>query len=394
MSSYFFEPGTSDVETRGKRYLLVSTSKIKQEALIQVLGDDDDFTLKCISVDPQSPAGQWNAEQPVGNNGLVCAKLRITSVPRETIEDFDFVVSIENSIQRIDEDVCEDVVNVIIYDVKRYLYTASIGGNTPFPTKYWDIASRCGVASGFSTTIGELMAKDSDCPATDPKNWMKDVAKVDRTTQIIGVLETCFSKAKEGKLSAIAIAIAGDVASLRANVHYVPHHPKYGVLFQDIGPLLRHTSALVDRLTAECIMHDVGPLDVTAIVGLDARGFVIGGMLAGRWGRPFIMARKPPKLPEPKVSVDYGLEYGENTLEMSVNSFKPGDKVLVVDDLVATGGSLVATIELMKKTKHPPHLLGCLTVLSVEKFLSGEKLLDQAREKLKKAGCPKLITLL
>lgn len=367
-----------------KRFLLTSTSAIKKEALQSFLREDD--TLECCAVDPESPAGQWNAEQPVGDHGLICAKLRITSVPKERRATFDYVVSIENSIRRYITTDCrvqmhhEDVVNVVVLDVKRNVYRATVGGATPFAKKYWDEVEKYPVPSGFSYTVGEAMVADPECAATDPKNWMKDVANQDRTQQITSVLSEVFRQ----------MVTTGDLTSLRAAVHYVPNHPKPGVLFQDIGPLLRNPEAVLSRLTAHCVLEEIGPMDVDCIVGLDARGFVIGGMLAAKWSRPFVMARKPGKLPQPKVSVDYGLEYGKNTLEMSTDAFDglASRRVLIVDDLVATGGSMLAAIELVGKTDSPPKVVGCAAVLSVDQFRF------ETMKKLEAAGVPKLITLL
>lgn len=89
---------------------------------------------------------------------------------------------------------------------------------------------------------------------------------------------------------------------------YVPNHPKEDVLFQDIGPLLRFPRQLLDLLGAQMTLQNLGPFYFDCIVGLDARGFILGGMLSALVNRPLVMARKPGKLPEPKASVDYGLE--------------------------------------------------------------------------------------
>lgn len=367
--------------------LLTSSSQIKIEALRAVVGDR--LSIETAAVSSDSPAGRWNAEQPVGSAGLVCAKLRVTSVPESTRAKYRYVVAIENSIETrpyIQEPV--DIVNVVILDVLSGLFWARTGGATPFPRKYWDEAARHPMAngSGFSVTVGELMVSDPDTPCTDAKNWMKDLADRGRRHQIESVLRPLIFDDIDtwGDAPTQSLLLSRDM--LRANVHYVPDHPKAGVLFQDIGPLLRLPKALIAHMVTTVLNAGAG--DITTIVGLDARGFVLGGMLAAQLGSRFVMARKPGKLPDPKVSVDYGLEYGRNTLEMAVDAFGPDERVLVVDDLVATGGSLVAALELMKKVRHPPRVLACFAVLKVEKFLA------EATEKVVAAGGNSLITML
>lgn len=364
--------------------LLTSSSQIKLAALRAVVGERLDIETAAVASD--SPAGRWNAEQPVGSAGLVCAKFRVTSVPENTREKYRYVVAIENSIEERSNGEVVDVVNVVVLHVRSGLFWARTGGVTPFPRKYWDEAARHPMAngSGFSVTVGELLVADPETPCTDPKNWMKDLAERGRQQQIESVLRPLIFDDIDtwGDAPTQSLLLSQDM--LRANVHYVPDHPKPGVLFQDIGPLLRLPKALIAHMVTAVL--NVG--DITTIVGLDARGFVLGGMLAAQLGSRFVMARKPGKLPEPKVSVDYGLEYGRNTLEMSVNAFGPDERVLVVDDLVATGGSLVAALELMKKVRHPPQVLACFAVLKVDKFLA------KATEKVVAAGGNSLITML
>lgn len=125
---------------------------------------------------------------------------------------------------------------------------------------------------------------------------------------------------------------------------YISDHldfPKPGITFRDVMPLLHAPlvrDEVVRRLSA--IAEQVQP---THVVGLDARGFLFGVLVADRLGLPFVPARKPGKLPGEVFSVEYNLEYGSNTMEMQKNSIGDGDRILIVDDLLATGGSANAT---------------------------------------------------
>lgn len=117
-------------------YLLVSNSLIKREALQSAVK-----LVATRQVSSDSEAGRWNAEQPVGKNGLICAKLRITSLSQDEMNGFDYIVSIENSIQKRG-DVCEDVVNVVMYDVDKDVYYAETGAATQFPLFCWEEVSK------------------------------------------------------------------------------------------------------------------------------------------------------------------------------------------------------------------------------------------------------------
>ena len=124
----------------------------------------------------------------------------------------------------------------------------------------------------------------------------------------------------------------------------IPDYPKPGVLFRDITTLLADGEAFheaIDQMAAK-----VADLDFDLIIGSEARGFLFGTPLAYKLHKPFALVRKKGKLPRQTVSADYALEYGTATLEMHKDSIKPGQKVLIVDDLMATGGTIQAMAKL------------------------------------------------
>jgi adenine phosphoribosyltransferase len=134
---------------------------------------------------------------------------------------------------------------------------------------------------------------------------------------------------------------------LAAHVRDIPDFPKNGILFRDIMPLLQEPRALreaVDRL----VEYGAGK-DVDIVMGAEARGFILGAAVAYGLGAGFACARKPGKLPHATLSASYDLEYGTDSLEVHADAVKPGQNVLVHDDLLATGGTARAKIDLVEK---------------------------------------------
>ncbi|WP_037585989.1 adenine phosphoribosyltransferase [Stenoxybacter acetivorans] len=137
------------------------------------------------------------------------------------------------------------------------------------------------------------------------------------------------------------------VEALAAKIRKIPHWPQNGILFHDITPILqspRHFRLLVDLLVYRYMGQEI---DVVA--GLDARGFIIGAALAYQLNVGFVPIRKKGKLPFTTVSESYALEYGEATIEIHTDAVKKGARVLLVDDLVATGGTMLAGIKLIQR---------------------------------------------
>ena len=159
---------------------------------------------------------------------------------------------------------------------------------------------------------------------------------------------------------------------LRDHIRAVPDFPKPGILFRDITPLMEHPAAYRHAIAALKGLLDGVAFD--SFAAIESRGFIFGGPLGLDMDKPMVLVRKAGKLPAATRSVSYALEYGEATIEAHVDSFRPGDRVVIVDDLLATGGTAAATAELV--TAAGAEVAGFLFLVELE-FLPGrEKLRD------------------
>ena len=161
-------------------------------------------------------------------------------------------------------------------------------------------------------------------------------------------------------------------ALIESLVRDVPDFPKPGVTFKDITPLLDDHAAftaVVEGLTAAGRDAD-GAVVVDKVVGMEARGFILAAPVALALGVGFVPVRKPGKLPWQTRSVSYELEYGEETLAMHTDALSPGERVLVIDDVLATGGTAMATAQLVEDAGAVLHALAVMLELS---FLPGRK---------------------
>lgn len=146
----------------------------------------------------------------------------------------------------------------------------------------------------------------------------------------------------------------------------IPDFPKQGILFKDITPLLADPDGL--RQAIDALADLVDPSEYDTIVGIESRGFIFGTALAYKLNKGFIPVRKPGKLPSATASVTYDLEYGSDTLEIHLDALKPGERVLILDDLLATGGTIEACIQLINQVK--AIAVGAAFVLELS-FLNG-----------------------
>ncbi len=133
---------------------------------------------------------------------------------------------------------------------------------------------------------------------------------------------------------------------IKAKVRTVRDWPKVGVNFRDVTTLF-HDPAIF-RLIIDAFAEDCAKRDVGLIAAVDARGFILGGALAYKLGKPFALVRKKGKLPYKTISQAYDLEYGSATVEIHADACRPGDRIWIVDDLIATGGTLLAATQLFR----------------------------------------------
>ncbi|TDE08643.1 adenine phosphoribosyltransferase [Jiangella asiatica] len=164
---------------------------------------------------------------------------------------------------------------------------------------------------------------------------------------------------------------------LLSRIRDVPDWPEPGVVFKDITPLLRDPAAF--RTVTE-LLAGIGGEQVDVVVGIEARGFILGAPVAHRLGAGFVPIRKQGKLPWETSTASYQLEYGEATIEVHRDAFTPGERVLIVDDVLATGGTVRATVDLVRGSGADVVGVGVLMELG---FLNGrDKLADVRVEAL------------
>jgi adenine phosphoribosyltransferase len=136
--------------------------------------------------------------------------------------------------------------------------------------------------------------------------------------------------------------------ALKELIRHVPDFPKPGILFYDITTLLKDGEGF--RQAVQCLVEPYRQTPVDVVVGIESRGFILGAAVADRLGVGFIPVRKPGKLPSQTVRASYDLEYGTDALEMHHDAVGTGERVLIVDDLLATGGTASATVDLVKRS--------------------------------------------
>lgn len=155
-------------------------------------------------------------------------------------------------------------------------------------------------------------------------------------------------------------------AELREFIRDVPDFPKPGIVFKDITPLLGNTSALTSAVDA--MSEAVRPMRPTHLAAMESRGFLFAAPMAERLDAALVPLRKPGKLPWKTFSESYALEYGENSLEVHVDAAGPGDRVVLVDDLLATGGTCAASMKLVRRLG--AEVLGAAFLIELD-FLDG-----------------------
>jgi len=161
------------------------------------------------------------------------------------------------------------------------------------------------------------------------------------------------------------------MVNIKKSIRTIPNFPIEGIMFRDVTTLYNNPDAMknVINLTKKYWENK----DITSIAGIEARGFITGSILADHLNLPFIPIRKKGKLPHDTISQEYGLEYGKATIEVHVDAINKNDNVLIVDDLIATGGTTLASIKLIKNLGE--NIIGCTFIIDLPS-LEGKKKIE------------------
>jgi adenine phosphoribosyltransferase len=141
--------------------------------------------------------------------------------------------------------------------------------------------------------------------------------------------------------------MSSDNVDLKALIRTIPDYPKAGIMFRDITTLIGHADGFCSAIRQLAAPFENAKVD--AVAGIEARGFIVGGAVADRLGTGFIPIRKKGKLPWKAIGQEYLLEYGTDIIEMHEDAVRPGERVLIVDDLIATGGTVEAAVKLIRR---------------------------------------------
>ncbi|MCW8859016.1 MAG: adenine phosphoribosyltransferase [Deltaproteobacteria bacterium] len=161
---------------------------------------------------------------------------------------------------------------------------------------------------------------------------------------------------------------------LKLIIRDIPDFPKKGIVFKDITTLLSDAKSF--HRMVDLLAHRYVGEKIDQIVGIEARGFILGAALAYKLGTGITLVRKPGKLPYKTSSISYELEYGTDTLEIHEDAFKPGDRVIIADDLLATGGTMAAVVDLVEK--NGAVIYECAFMAELE-FLNGRSKLPSGK---------------
>jgi adenine phosphoribosyltransferase len=161
--------------------------------------------------------------------------------------------------------------------------------------------------------------------------------------------------------------------SIKDLIRTIPDYPEPGILFRDITTLLEDPVGF--RMTIDEMLKPLKSLKISKVAGIEARGFIIGGAIAYELGVGFVPIRKKGKLPWDVISQDYQLEYGTDRIEIHTDSIKPQETILLVDDLLATGGTVCAAIELVQRSQG--RVVGCSFIVDLPDLGGQKKVLDR-----------------
>jgi adenine phosphoribosyltransferase len=303
-------------------------------------------------------------EQPLGKDtALKGARNRLKNLPWDIFNGADYVISIENYIEKDTNQQWRDRGLVLVYNNRDGTESELVSLGTHIPEQYVDMAKEmstdaCISLEGFSVTIGKAIQKAFEGRAIDPQDWHREIE---------------FGGVSRKVLLAEAIFKAlhsAEIAHLNSLVGVYQDFPKAGIIFEDFTPIL--SDGYTFGVCIDLLYAYYKDRNIHAVAGLESRGFIMGAALAYKLGVPFIPLRKPGKLPGPIFTVQYGKEYGTDSLSISQTALKGEPRVLIIDDLIATGGSAKAAIALIKLAGGNP--IEFATLLEVKGLHGREKL--------------------
>lgn len=275
-------------------------------------------------------------EQPVGFDcALQGVRNRLHSLPQEVIAA-DYIVAIENYIEQSpDTQRWYDKGLIVLQEPSQeiVLTTKSVF----IPDMYVQLAQQMSTEvseNGFSTTVGAAIQYSFPDRSIDPHDWHCEVefGGVSRQQLLQDTLNKALYDSQLNFLKSLVITY--------------PDFPKPGITFANFLPIVHNAQAF--GMTIDILAQRYKAKNISAVVGLESRGFIVGAALAYKLGVSFVPIRKPGKLPGSVYSVNYQKEYGFDTLVIAQDCLQPGQRVIIIDDLIATGGSARAAIELVR----------------------------------------------
>ncbi len=294
-------------------------------------------------------------EQPVGQNvAELGARNRATG-----LDSADYVVSIENYIEFSHQtnswhDIGLILVKNLVNNEEAIALTQSVVVPEEYVFKAQDMSKDMGgiMADGYPVTVGQVIKESFIAKAIDAHDWHKEPEFGGVSRQQL--LHDAVIKALNYK----------EIAFLKTFLGVYKDFPKAGITFFDFLPIFTDPRAF--EMCIGLLGEYYQSKNISVVVGLESRGFIIGTALAYRLGVPFVPVRKPGKTPGATYSVSYQKEYGPDTLVISQTALQPDQRVLIVDDLIATGGSARAAIELVKLTGAEP--VGFVSLLQIKEL--------------------------
>lgn len=349
------------LSARHVNVVVASRNSYKLEAVKMAFGQKfPNDSVECIGYDsvssvPEQPMGKEAALQGVHN--------RIQSLTEQGVVAADYVVAIENYIEQyLGSDVWCDRGLILVQEISNNSREIITVSQPTFiaDTYIQQVKKQAAVVSdnGYSVTIGQVIQQSFPQRAIDAHDWHREV-------EFGGV-----SREKLLQDAVYKTLHAEEIEMLKENLGKHPDFPKPGILFLDFLPILSNARSFQTCIELLAGRYDAKNIDL--IVGLESRGFLIGAALAQQLGIGFVPVRKPGKLPGKIYSVEYAKEYGTDILTIAQGSIQPNQRVLVVDDVIATGGSARAAIKLVRLTGGVP--IEFVTLLQVPELAQLAKL--------------------